>query len=74
MAKKDDDQTPATKGDLRAFATKADLHQFKEDIIDQFKLAVEIIRSDVGGANRDEIQGMKYDIEQLKVHTGFRAR
>ena len=89
MAK--DDQTPATKADLKAVRHelntdigalhheiealrrefKQDFHSFKDEIIRHFDVAVETIRHDLKGANRDEIETIKDRVTRLEHHTGL---
>jgi len=81
----DDNQTPATKGDIKRLdgnfkrlETKMD--QWKEEIIRHFDVVAEQLRHEVLGANRDEVGVIKDKqtnheerIERLEQHTGVVA-
>ena len=70
-----DDDAPATKGDLKQMATKDDLKKMatkddlkkirgemssmKDEILRHFDVVAEDIRHDLQGANRDEIEVLK---------------
>lgn len=79
MTKKDD-KAAATKGDLSKVKheLKADMHNLKTEILEEIKshfdLAVENIRHDLLGANRDEIEAVKDRVTHLEVHTGLARR
>ncbi|MDD5041942.1 MAG: hypothetical protein PHX87_06110 [Candidatus Peribacteraceae bacterium] len=56
-----DDTAPATKADIGELREEftAQFKTFKDEILRHFDLAVETIRHDLVGANRDEILQMK---------------
>ena len=64
-----DDQTSATKADIRAI--RDDMNVFKEEILRHFDLTVEAIRHDLQGVNRDEIETIKDRVTHLERHTGL---
>jgi hypothetical protein len=74
---------PATKQDLHSLEERVTKHFDREinhaiaasekRIVREFKVAVETIRHDLKGANRDEIELIKDDIKRLKQHTHYVA-
>ena len=75
MIKKDDDKKAATKGDLKMLEQKIFDRMKTEvvhDIKGHFDLAIETIRYDLLGANKDDIEVVKDRVRRLEVHTGLR--
>ncbi len=69
---------PATKQDIAMLMeqmahfydqTHGDMHEWKEQVMFHFDVAVENIRHDLLGANRDDISNLKDRVTRLEVHT-----
>jgi hypothetical protein len=76
--------SPATKKDLHDLETRLtkqigasegrmgkQMAKLEERMLQEFQLSIEIIRDDLKGANKDEIEIIKDDIVRLKQHTGL---
>ena len=64
---------PATKEDIRSIMEELGKlydanERWKNEILDQFALTVEIIREDLKGANRDRIEMHEDRIVRLEKH------
>ena len=61
------------KGDISALRSelRSEMKAVKEEILHQFALAVETIRYDLLGANRDELETVKDRVTRLERHAGL---
>ncbi|MBI5793988.1 hypothetical protein HZA87_02785 [Candidatus Uhrbacteria bacterium] len=76
--RKKDDQSPATKSDIRILMDQiGELYdankRWKDEILHFFDIRLEDIRHDLLGVNKDKIESHEDRIRRLERHAGFAA-
>ena len=59
------------KVEERLTGLEKSMHEWKKEIIHEFHVAVENIRHDLEGANKDRVENHEHRLIRLEEHTGL---